>query len=87
VHARGQALPASPIGKVKLVAQVVAVLVLILSRGPLAPIAILGQIALWTATLAALVSAIDYWRKFNALPPARPGQSTSDAPPRGRISA
>jgi CDP-diacylglycerol--glycerol-3-phosphate 3-phosphatidyltransferase len=86
VHARGQALPASPIGKVKLIVQVVAVLILILSRGPLVRIAILGQIALWIATLAAIVSAIDYWRKFNSLPPARPGQSSSDAP-RGRISA
>ena len=32
-HARGHALPASPLGKVKLVAQVAAILILILGRG------------------------------------------------------
>jgi CDP-diacylglycerol--glycerol-3-phosphate 3-phosphatidyltransferase len=84
VHARGQALPASPIGKIKLGAQVMAILVLILARGPLAPVMILGQVALWIATLAALVSAIDYWRQFNRLPPVKSDQL---APPRGRISA
>jgi CDP-diacylglycerol--glycerol-3-phosphate 3-phosphatidyltransferase len=84
VHARGQALPASPIGKIKLGAQVMAILVLILARGPLAPVMILGQVALWVATLAALVSAVDYWRQFNRLPPAKSDQF---APPRGRISA
>jgi CDP-diacylglycerol--glycerol-3-phosphate 3-phosphatidyltransferase len=87
VHARGQSLPASPIGKVKLVAQVVAILVLILGQGPLANILIVGQAALWVATLAALASAMDYWRKFNRLPPARPGSDQNSDTPRGRISA
>jgi CDP-diacylglycerol--glycerol-3-phosphate 3-phosphatidyltransferase len=87
VHARGQALPASPIGKVKLGAQVIAILVLILGRGPLQQILVLGQAALWVATLAAIVSAMDYWRQFNRLPPVRPaGVAGSDAP-RGRVSA
>src|SRR6187399_1744375 len=35
-HARGQALPASPLGKVKMVAQVAAILILILGQGNLA---------------------------------------------------
>jgi CDP-diacylglycerol--glycerol-3-phosphate 3-phosphatidyltransferase len=86
VHARGQALPASPIGKIKLGAQVVAILVLILARGPLAQVMILGQVALWIATLAALVSAIDYWRQFNRLPAVRSDVAGPSAP-RGRISA
>ncbi len=34
-HARGQALPASPLGKVKMVAQVAAILILILGQGHL----------------------------------------------------
>jgi CDP-diacylglycerol---glycerol-3-phosphate 3-phosphatidyltransferase len=86
VHARGQALPASRIGKVKLVAQVVAILVLILGRGPLEQVIVLGQVALWVATLAAIVSAMDYWRQFNRLPAVRSAVAGSDAP-RGRVSA
>jgi CDP-diacylglycerol--glycerol-3-phosphate 3-phosphatidyltransferase len=66
-HARGQTLPASPIGKVKMVAQVVAILVLILGHGQMQPFLIVGKIALWVATIAALVSAVDYYRQFNAM--------------------
>jgi len=66
-HARGQTLPASPIGKIKMVAQVVAILVLILGRGHLQQFFIVGKIALWVATITALVSAVDYYRQFNAL--------------------
>lgn len=74
-HARGQTLPASPIGKVKMVAQVVAILVLILGRHQMQQFFIVGKIALWVATIAALVSAVDYSRRINALlarPPASP---------------
>ena len=53
-HARGQTLPASPIGKVKMVAQVVAILVLILGRGRMQQFFIVGKIALWVATITAL---------------------------------
>jgi len=67
VHARGQSLPASPLGKVKLVAQVVAILVLILGHGHMQEFFVVGQVALWVATIAALVSAVDYYRRF---PPA-----------------
>lgn len=67
VHARGQSLPASPLGKIKLVAQVVAILILILGQGHMRGFYVVGQIALWVATIAALVSAVDYYRRF---PPA-----------------
>src|SRR5215207_6253532 len=67
VHARGQSLPASPLGKIKLEAQVVAILVLILGQGHMRGFFVVGQIALWVATVAALVSALDYNRRF---PPA-----------------
>jgi CDP-diacylglycerol--glycerol-3-phosphate 3-phosphatidyltransferase len=88
VHARGQALPASPIGKIKLISQVVAILVLILSRGPLAEFDLVGQAALWVATLAAIVSAMDYWRQFNRLPAVRPPAAGSpDGGRQDRISA
>ena len=57
-------MPASPLGKIKMVAQVVAILALILSHGRREFFAI-GQAALWVAVLAALVSATDYFRRFN----------------------
>lgn len=66
-HARGQALPASPLGKIKLVAQVVAILVLILGQGHMRGFFVVGQVALWVATITALISAVDYYRRF---PPA-----------------
>ena len=99
VHARGQTLPASPLGKVKMFAQVVAILVLILGQGHTRQFFVVGQVALWVATIAALVSAFDYWRRYNALlppemTPAAPvaPHRTPAAPPaeardRGRVSA
>jgi CDP-diacylglycerol--glycerol-3-phosphate 3-phosphatidyltransferase len=66
IYARGQSLPASMIGKIKMAAQVVAILLLILGPGHIAPFFELGYVALWVATLAALVSAVDYTRRFNA---------------------
>ena len=80
-HARGQTLPASPVGKIKMVAQVVAILALILGRGQLQAFFVLGQIALWVATIAALVSAVDYSRHLNSIllvrpaPPALPANA------------
>ena len=63
-YARGVAVPASPLGKIKMVAQVVAVLALILSPGrPM--LFVIGQVALWVVVAAALVSAADYFRRFN----------------------
>lgn len=99
-HARGQALPASPLGKVKMVAQVAAILILILGQGHLAGFFWLGRVALWIATISALVSAADYARRINlimAAPIAAPiAAPQPDAPPavgptratsRDRISA
>jgi CDP-diacylglycerol---glycerol-3-phosphate 3-phosphatidyltransferase len=93
-HARGHALPASPLGKVKLVAQVAAILILILGRGHMRGFFILGQIGLWIATIAALVSAIDYSRRINDILAAKPDSSGPVAVPspeqkraRDRISA
>lgn len=68
-HARGQSLPASPLGKVKMVSQVVAILILILGQGHMQQFFILGQVALWVATITALISAVDYYRRF---PPPAP---------------
>ncbi|HET9369360.1 MAG TPA: CDP-diacylglycerol--glycerol-3-phosphate 3-phosphatidyltransferase [Vicinamibacterales bacterium] len=86
-HARGYAMPASPLGKIKLVAQVVAILVLILGRHNLQDLVLIGHFALWVATVAALVSAVDYVRRFNAIMNGRPmvgdagARARTDEPP------
>ena len=68
-YARGVVIPASPLGKIKMVAEVVAILALILSRtdanGEANALYLLGQIALWVVVAAALISAADYFRRFN----------------------
>ena len=79
-HARGHALPASPLGKVKLVAQVAAILILILGKGHMRGFFVLGQIALWIATIAAIVSAVDYSRRFNAILSVRPAATATPVP-------
>jgi CDP-diacylglycerol--glycerol-3-phosphate 3-phosphatidyltransferase len=71
-HARGHALPASPIGKIKMVAQVAAIMILILGRGHMQNFFVLGQVALWIATIAALISAVDYARRLNTMLNAKP---------------
>jgi CDP-diacylglycerol--glycerol-3-phosphate 3-phosphatidyltransferase len=64
-YARGIAIPASRVGKVKMVAQVVAILALILSRGQTRELMWVGQAALWVVVVTALASAADYFRRFN----------------------
>jgi CDP-diacylglycerol--glycerol-3-phosphate 3-phosphatidyltransferase len=66
-YSRGVPIPASPLGKAKMIAQVVAILALILSSaGPAADVLWwIGQAALWVVLGAALVSAADYFRRFN----------------------
>ena len=63
-HARGVTMPASPLGKIKMVAQVVAILALILGKDHLQEFFVIGQIALWVVVIAALWSAADYFRRF-----------------------
>jgi CDP-diacylglycerol--glycerol-3-phosphate 3-phosphatidyltransferase len=68
VCARGGAMPASPLGKIKMVAQVVAILALILGQhgqGRAFYLNRIGQAALWVVVITALASAADYFRRFN----------------------
>ena len=65
-YARGIAIPASPLGKIKMVAQVVAILALILGRFRM-ELVLIGNAALWVVVAAALVSAADYFRRFNLI--------------------
>src|SRR5262245_33518834 len=65
-YSRGVAVPASQLGKIKMVAQVVAILALILAHGRMRQFHLdrIGQAALWIAVLMSLASAADYFRRF-----------------------
>ena len=63
-HARGAAMPASSLGKLKMVSQIVAILALILGKDHLHGFVVIGQVALWVVVLTSLVSAADYFRRF-----------------------
>jgi CDP-diacylglycerol--glycerol-3-phosphate 3-phosphatidyltransferase len=67
-YARGVSMPASRLGKIKMIAQVVAILALILAHGkdgPRRALDVIGQVGLWVVVVTALVSAADYFRRFN----------------------
>jgi len=60
---RGLVIPASPLGKSKMVSQVVAIFLLLLSR----PWPIFGRLApagIWIALVVTVVSGIDYFKRF-----------------------
>lgn len=64
-YSRGIAMPASSLGKIKMVAQVVAILALILGDDHVPGLVTLGSAALWVVLAAALVSGADYFRRFS----------------------
>lgn len=66
-YSRGMPLPASALGKLKMVAQVVAILALILGQEQVQPFTTVGNIALWVVVGTALISAADYYRRFNRI--------------------
>ena len=70
-YTKGITIPASPLGKIKMVSQVTAILLLIVGGGPLPWLTPLGQAALWIVMLTAVVSAVDYYRRFQRLMNAR----------------
>ena len=57
-------MPASALGKLKMVSQVVAILLLHPRMGADAAARDAGQAALWVVLVTALVSAVDYYRRF-----------------------
>jgi CDP-diacylglycerol--glycerol-3-phosphate 3-phosphatidyltransferase len=63
-HAKGISIPASPLGKTKMAAQVAAILLLILGWGPLPLLAPIGHAALWVVMVTAVASAVDYYRRY-----------------------
>lgn len=64
-------IPASPLGKIKMASQVTAILLLILGWGPMPQLAMAGRVALWVVMVAAVASAVDYYRRFQRLLNAR----------------
>src|SRR6184192_1174504 len=68
-YSRGVAVPASQLGKIKMVAQVVAILALILAHGRMRVLHLdlIGEAALWVAVLTSLASAADYFRRFSGV--------------------
>jgi CDP-diacylglycerol--glycerol-3-phosphate 3-phosphatidyltransferase len=76
--ARGRPFPASPLGKIKMVSQVIAILLLILGQNGAQPFLLSGQVALWVVVVTALVSAADYYRAFAG--PGETGQAQSVEP-------
>ena len=64
-HGKGVVIAASPLGKVKMVAEVIAILALILGQvEDLRPLHVIGIIALWVAMVTAIISGVDYYRRF-----------------------
>jgi CDP-diacylglycerol---glycerol-3-phosphate 3-phosphatidyltransferase len=70
-YTKGITIPASPLGKIKMVSQVTAILLLIVGGGPLPMLLPVGQAAIWLVMLTAVVSAADYYRRFQRLTTAR----------------
>lgn len=63
---RGVTIPAAPLGKIKMVAQIVTILLLLLGQEHVALFYALGQVGLWVVVILSLVSAIDYVRRFQS---------------------
>ena len=80
-YTRGINMPASSMGKLKMVSEVVAILALILGRDHLQQFYVIGTLALWVAVVTAVVSGVDYYRRFMRLQSHRaPNTPTTPSP-------
>jgi CDP-diacylglycerol--glycerol-3-phosphate 3-phosphatidyltransferase len=70
-YTKGLTIPASPLGKIKMASQVTAILLLILGWRPVPWLKPIGYAALWVVMLTAVISAVDYYRRFVVLLNAR----------------
>lgn len=70
-YTKGITIPASRLGKIKMGSQVTAILLLMLGARTVPWMAPLGYFALWAVMIAAIVSAVDYYRRFQVLTTAR----------------
>lgn len=65
-YSRGLSMPASGLGKLKMATQVTAILLLLLGWERLPLLVIAGQAALWVVLATSVLSAVDYFHRFNA---------------------
>jgi CDP-diacylglycerol--glycerol-3-phosphate 3-phosphatidyltransferase len=81
---RGVLIPASGLGKAKMVTQVVAIFLLLLGRN-YEPLRGPGQVALWLVVGIALWSGVDYFLRFGreVLQGGRPEGTKTNGPERG----
>jgi CDP-diacylglycerol--glycerol-3-phosphate 3-phosphatidyltransferase len=84
-YSKGVVIAASPLGKFKMVSQVVAILLLILGYDHLQQFFVLGRIALWVAVITAVASGLDYYRRFNHVLKVQGGQKGQKAPEAPRV--
>jgi CDP-diacylglycerol---glycerol-3-phosphate 3-phosphatidyltransferase len=63
-YSKDVVIPSSPLGKGKMTSQVVAILLLILGHDGWPVLSLLGHIALWVVMLIAVLSALDYYRRY-----------------------
>jgi CDP-diacylglycerol--glycerol-3-phosphate 3-phosphatidyltransferase len=85
-YTKGITIPASPLGKIKMASQVTAILLLILGSGPMPWLAPIGVVALWVVMLTAVISAADYYRRFQNLLNARVTDVNVERERRARVS-
>jgi CDP-diacylglycerol--glycerol-3-phosphate 3-phosphatidyltransferase len=85
-YSRGVVIAASPLGKIKMTAEVVAVLLLILGGEYLEQLVVLGTIGLWVVVVTALASAYDYYRRFTRVPQPRVSEFVTAREKRTRAS-
>lgn len=64
---RGIVIAASPMGKLKMASEVTTILALILGHEYMPPLFVIGIVALWASLITAVVSGVDYYRKFSGL--------------------
>jgi CDP-diacylglycerol--glycerol-3-phosphate 3-phosphatidyltransferase len=64
---RGVVIAASPLGKLKMASEVTTILALILGHEYLPQLFVVGIVALWVSLITAVVSGVDYYRRFNQL--------------------
>lgn len=64
-YSRGLSMPASGLGKLKMASQVTAILLLLLGWERMPLLLLAGQAALWVVLATSIISAVDYYRRFN----------------------
>ena len=70
-YTRGITIPASWLGKIKMGSQVGAILMVLVGWAGVPWLALAGQVAMWVVMLTAVVSALDYYRRFQTMLSAR----------------